>query len=89
MTKQTYTVREYTEQIVNRYGRQAKVTWIDAGELLDLLNRVEEGDKAQARLAEIEAEELDTTELDCGDLEDLDPMQGYETGQETRTSIGL
>ena len=71
MSKQRYNLKQYTELIVMKdpNGRYAKVTWINAGDLLDLLTRLDEAEKAEKQLVAIQAEEIQ--EPDYGDLYDV------------------
>ena len=74
------TLKEYTQETV-KYNPSRPVTWVTAEELLDLLNRVEAGDAAQAKLAAIEAEEelpsdlMEEHPVDEPDYGDLEPGQ--------------
>ena len=73
MSRIPYTLKEYTRQVAS-HNPEAKATWVTASELLDLLNRVEAGDEAQAELAKIQSDEafdncLD--EMDYADIHDL------------------
>lgn len=88
MTK--WSLKEYTQKRFEN-NPYAPAIWINARELLGLLERVEAGDAAQARLATIEAEECpqddlseehSLDEVDYGDLEpgqDVGVLQGAET----------
>ena len=47
MSTQKVTIRKYTEMVANK-ETYARVTWMTAGQLLDILNRL---DEAEAKLA--------------------------------------
>lgn len=61
-------LKRFTSALVDEIGERAIPTHITAGELLELLNQVEEGEKALAKLNAIEAEEQD--EPDVADIYD-------------------
>ena len=75
MSKQRYNLKQYTELIVNKDhdGRYAKVTWINAGDLLDLLTRLEEAEKAEKQLAEKPCEDQ---AQEVRDFIDWGPLEG-------------
>ena len=79
MSKQRYNLKQYTELIVNKDhdGRYAKVTWINAGDLLDLLTRLEEAEKAEKQLAAIPCEDQ---AQEVRDFIDWGPKQEVDYG---------
>lgn len=76
-------IKSYTVELVEHVGEQAIPYHITAGELLELLNQVEEGERAIAKLNAIEADE--TYDKDYGDLYDVfsvkDQVLGGEAGK--------
>jgi hypothetical protein len=87
-------LKDYTLRMVKK-NPEMRVTWVTAVELLGILVQLEEGDKAQARLAAIENEEKNdqtpVDELDVADVHDMleQDTEGYTAAMMKDSGLGL